>query len=390
VPLFEGTADGIAWRPYGYRFSCDGEAASPRFVAPYQPRIEYSLVYEALGMSHSNLMSPVSTVGNPYRFSHYARLERLAQRLLEGGSAAADVFRHNPFPASGPPPIAVRITLFMYTPLRLAEHAATGAWWRRVPLGLHRAAVRRDDTLWDRVLPEPELFHWYDLLWKRRAPALAAFAREAAGDTRRALGGLSGIEGADVERFWSDFVPLVRQGGANWAEVSAQVDAMRTRYGAAQLRRFERIVGALAFALTERLEPHLARLNLPTFLHEALLCHRIILAGEDAFRAAYADPLGQMMPLADERLVPEGLFLVALFRYETFAYHARVFRLSRRYWPSLLGVTDGAPGVPELIRFVEQHLRANEEDMAPGWTVDRRGEWSLEVPSEYTASARSA
>jgi hypothetical protein len=227
------------------------------------------------------------------------------------------------------------------------------------------------------------MFHWYDLLWKRRAPRLAAFgATLASTDARAALAALPGLSPTDVDAFWSGFVPLVREGGADWNHVSTRVEAIRERYGAAQLRRFERIVGALAMALAERLEPHLAELRVPSFFHVLLLCHRVILGGEDAFRAACLDPLQHVAPLADDRLIPEGLFFVALFRYETLAYHARKFRLTRRFWPSLLGGTDGAPGVPELVRFVEQQCREADEDAVPMWTADARGEWSCEVPGE--------
>jgi hypothetical protein len=89
---------------------------APRFVAPYQPRLDWQLWFAALS----------SCENNPW-------LLRLQEQLLKGAPVARGFFREDPFPEG--PPRYVRTRLFDYHFTDLSEWRATGAWWTRRELG---------------------------------------------------------------------------------------------------------------------------------------------------------------------------------------------------------------------------------------------------------------
>jgi hypothetical protein len=120
--VFEGTADGVTWRPYEFRYKAGRIDRSPPFVAPHQPRVDFQLWFLFLGRRGA------------------AYVDTLLDRLLHDPDAVAPLFAANPFPDA--PPEAVRIAVYRYRFSDRATRAATGAWWTRDLQGYTRALHR--------------------------------------------------------------------------------------------------------------------------------------------------------------------------------------------------------------------------------------------------------
>jgi len=116
--VVEGSDDGRTWRAYGLHFQPQALGRAPRWVAPYQPRLDWQLWFAALG-------SPDET---PW-------FRAFLVRLLQGSPAVLGLLGTNPFPAH--PPHYVRAVLYDYRFTDGATFRSTHAWWRRRPLGLY-------------------------------------------------------------------------------------------------------------------------------------------------------------------------------------------------------------------------------------------------------------
>ena len=101
IPVVEGW-DGTRWRRYEYRFQLSGRASRPRWAAPHQPRLDYRMFYEGLGLSPDNLLAGSLALHEPYALSHAGFCDRLLQRLLEGDGPVASLFGVNPFAGTRP------------------------------------------------------------------------------------------------------------------------------------------------------------------------------------------------------------------------------------------------------------------------------------------------
>jgi predicted DCC family thiol-disulfide oxidoreductase YuxK len=123
--LVEGSRDGRAWVPYGFRWKPGDVQRRPRFTTPHMPRLDWQMWFAALARDCRS---------QPW----FLAFER---RLLEGSPTVLALLRGNPFP-EGPP---------RYLRARLDQYRFTGrgeqAWWRRdelgffcPPLGLSRSA----------------------------------------------------------------------------------------------------------------------------------------------------------------------------------------------------------------------------------------------------------
>ena len=124
----EGSADGETWKPYEFPYKPGYEGVAPRWVAPFQPRLDWQMWFAAL----SNYQS------NPWLVS-------CVVRLLEGSQPVQDLLATNPFP--GQPPRYVRAMLYEYTFSTFDAKSRTGVWWTRQlkreylpPVGLRTAA----------------------------------------------------------------------------------------------------------------------------------------------------------------------------------------------------------------------------------------------------------
>jgi hypothetical protein len=120
--IFEGTDDGVTWRPYELRYKPGRVDRPPPFVAPYQPRVDFQLWFLFLGN----------------RGARWA--DTLLSRLVRDPGAVAPILAENPFPAEAP--AAVRIAVYRYRFSDRATRAETGAWWTRELEGYTRALRR--------------------------------------------------------------------------------------------------------------------------------------------------------------------------------------------------------------------------------------------------------
>lgn len=115
---FQGSADGVHWTPYRFRFKPQDPRRAPGWYGPYQPRFDWNLWFASLGNYQQN----------PW-------VVQVELRLLSNDGAVTGLFAGNPFATR--PPRAVRAVLWQYWFSTPAEKLATGAWWRRQRLGLY-------------------------------------------------------------------------------------------------------------------------------------------------------------------------------------------------------------------------------------------------------------
>ena len=114
--IIEGSADGEAWLAYEFKYK-PGDVFRPlRWVAPYQPRLDWQMWFAAL----SNYQS------NPW-------FERLMVRLLENRPEVTSLLARNPFPDH--PPRFVRAYTYDYHFTDWAVRRKTRAIWTRTPAG---------------------------------------------------------------------------------------------------------------------------------------------------------------------------------------------------------------------------------------------------------------
>jgi len=114
--VIEGSADGIDWLPYEFKWKPGNLKRAPGWCAPHQPRLDWQMWFAALGTAQQN----------PWFI-------RLVICLLEEKRDVARLFVHDPFPNQ--PPRYVRAILYRYRFTTAKEHRQTGAWWKRQELG---------------------------------------------------------------------------------------------------------------------------------------------------------------------------------------------------------------------------------------------------------------
>jgi lipase maturation factor 1 len=124
--IIEGSADGIDWLPYEFKWKPGDLAQPPRWVAPHQPRLDWQMWFAALGT-----------------YRHNPWFVGLTRQLLINNPDVTSLLARNPFPDK--PPLFVRSTLCDYRFTSLAEHRATGAWWKREERGEYLPTVSLKD-----------------------------------------------------------------------------------------------------------------------------------------------------------------------------------------------------------------------------------------------------
>ena len=123
--VIEGSADGIDWHPYEFKWKPGDVMRAPGWCAPHQPRLDWQMWFAALG----------SYQQNPW-------FTRTAVCLLEGKSDVTRLFARNPF--AGHPPRYVRAIVYRYRFTTATEHRQSGAWWKRQELGEYLPTVSLD------------------------------------------------------------------------------------------------------------------------------------------------------------------------------------------------------------------------------------------------------
>jgi predicted DCC family thiol-disulfide oxidoreductase YuxK len=119
--VIEGSADGVAWREYEFRYKPGDVARAPRWNIPHQPRLDWQMWFAALE--------------DPQRLFWFSRF---LQRLLENEPTVTALLAKNPFPDQ--PPLYVRAKFYEYS-YADSEEKAKGLWWNRRLLGLYFPAV---------------------------------------------------------------------------------------------------------------------------------------------------------------------------------------------------------------------------------------------------------
>ena len=112
----EGSADGIDWLPYEFKWKPGDVMRAPGWCAPHQPRLDWQMWFAALGSPREN-----------------AWFYNLEICLLEGKTDVIRLFARNPFPQK--PPRYIRATFYRYRFTTSDEHRKMGAWWKRQELG---------------------------------------------------------------------------------------------------------------------------------------------------------------------------------------------------------------------------------------------------------------
>ena len=124
--VVQGSSDGATWLDYEFPYKPGNLARAPRWVAPYQPRLDWQMWFAAL---------------SGYRASPW--FVNFMVRLLDGSPDVARLFAKNPFPSA--PPKYVRALLYDYSFTNWSERRATGDWWKRRPRGIYLRAISLED-----------------------------------------------------------------------------------------------------------------------------------------------------------------------------------------------------------------------------------------------------
>jgi len=94
--ILEGSADGVTWRPYVFKYKPGPLERAPRYTWFHLPRLDWQLWFAALTDSCDEA---------PWTLD-------LSRRLLEGSPTVTRLLEDNPFPAR--PPVFLRSTLWDY------------------------------------------------------------------------------------------------------------------------------------------------------------------------------------------------------------------------------------------------------------------------------------
>ena len=113
--VLEGSADGIDWLPYEFKWKPGDVKRLPGWCAPHQPRLDWQMWFAALGTPREN----------PWFVG-------LIFRLLQGSHEVNGLLANNPFPHK--PPRYIRAIFYRYRFTTVDELRQTGAWWKREEL----------------------------------------------------------------------------------------------------------------------------------------------------------------------------------------------------------------------------------------------------------------
>ena len=125
--VIEGSADGLDWKPYEFKWKPDDVMRVPGWCQPHQPRLDWQMWFAALGSYQQNPWFVQTVIA-----------------LLHGKPKVAALFETNPFPQI--PPRYVRASFYRYRFTNAEEHRQTGAWWKREELGEYLPSVSLEDV----------------------------------------------------------------------------------------------------------------------------------------------------------------------------------------------------------------------------------------------------
>jgi lipase maturation factor 1 len=125
--IIEGSADGIDWHPYEFKWKPGDVMRAPGWCAPHQPRLDWQMWFAALESYQQNSWFVQTVIS-----------------LLHGKPEVTALFERNPFPQN--PPRYVRATFYRYRFTTLEERRQTGAWWKRQELGEYLPSLSLEDV----------------------------------------------------------------------------------------------------------------------------------------------------------------------------------------------------------------------------------------------------
>ncbi|MEP6604364.1 MAG: lipase maturation factor family protein [Spartobacteria bacterium] len=123
--VIEGSADGIEWKPYEFKWKPGDVNRVPGWCAPHQPRLDWQMWFAALSEPRQNRW-----------------LMRTIVCLIENKRDVTRLFARNPFPDS--PPQYLRARFFRYRFANAEEHRQSGAWWKREELREYLPTISAD------------------------------------------------------------------------------------------------------------------------------------------------------------------------------------------------------------------------------------------------------
>jgi predicted DCC family thiol-disulfide oxidoreductase YuxK len=123
--VLEGSADGIDWLPYEFKWKPGDVKRAPGWCAPHQPRLDWQMWFAALETPRQN----------PWFIA-------LIFRLLQGSHEVSGLLARNPFPDK--PPRYIRAMFYRYRFSTVDELRQTGAWWKHQELREYLPAVSLD------------------------------------------------------------------------------------------------------------------------------------------------------------------------------------------------------------------------------------------------------
>jgi hypothetical protein len=334
--LVEVSWDKRKWHEIVLPFSPTNPKSPPKFIAPHHPRGDQAVIYETFGLNPTSLISSMAGPWDPYAFGLRTGADVFLERILEG--KGNEFVKGGVLAEHAEPPVAARVSTVMLEAVDLKEHFATGNWWKRTYVGPHAPPRERDPHFWQDFLPEPETWHFDAIFWRKRTPSIRRLMERsrAGNEDPMALAIADGgdLGPADVERFWNEFVPLISaEERANFDTLADVVPRVRARFARRDLRATKRLLGRFSLLLVARLEPmYLNRWLEPeipakTYFHLWMVTQHIIGKGREAYLRALENPRAVVTDALSEMTDATGLYLLAIFRYETMIFESQKLRL---------------------------------------------------------------
>jgi hypothetical protein len=122
--VIEGSADGINWKAYEFRWKPGDPAVRPRLCAPHQPRLDWQMWFEALQLEQANRFT--GTIDRRYMSPWF---RSFLDKILSGEPQVVALLQTNPFPDASPR--FVRVLLYQYRFTTCGEYRTNGDWWHR-------------------------------------------------------------------------------------------------------------------------------------------------------------------------------------------------------------------------------------------------------------------
>lgn len=128
--VIEGSDDGRDWKEYEFKYKPGDVTRRPIFVAPYQPRLDWQMWFEALR----------PRAASPWFVA-------LCQRLLEGSPPVLELLDSKPFPRQ--PPRFLRAMRYDYKFTTFEERRIPGQrpgpWWKRTAKDVYLSPITMEN-----------------------------------------------------------------------------------------------------------------------------------------------------------------------------------------------------------------------------------------------------